>query len=153
MCVYIYIYIYIYKVLSGSTPPACGASLSGSPPPTRSFARLGAAPPASGCSRTAHTVSFHNFKSQNFKLSVSNPKNKYVVYLSLLSRISNCQGLGRENKHEILKIDRMITAREVTRGSAGDAVAEECTVSSHNFDLQHFESRVSNPRAIAFIHF
>ena len=54
------------------------------------------------------TVSFHNFKSQNFKLSVSNPKNKYVAYLSVLSQISNCQGLGRKNKHEILKTDRYI---------------------------------------------
>ena len=26
------------------------------------------------------TASFHNFKSQNFKLSVSNPKSKYVAY-------------------------------------------------------------------------
>ena len=51
------------------------------------------------------TVSFHNFKSQDFKLSVSNPKNKYVAYVSVLSRISNCQGLGRKNKHEILKPD------------------------------------------------
>ena len=25
------------------------------------------------------TVSFHNFKSQNFKLSVSNPKSKYAA--------------------------------------------------------------------------
>ena len=52
------------------------------------------------------TVSFHNFKSQNFKLSVSNPKSKNVAYLSVLSRISNCQSLGRKNKHEILKTDR-----------------------------------------------
>ena len=52
------------------------------------------------------TVSFHNFKSQNFKLSVSNPKSKYVAYVSVLSRISNCQSLGRKNKHEILKTDR-----------------------------------------------
>ena len=52
------------------------------------------------------TVSFHNFKSQNFKLSVSNPKNKYVAYLSVLSQISNCQGLGHKNKHDILKTDR-----------------------------------------------
>ena len=37
------------------------------------------------------TVSFHNFKSQNFKLSVSNPKSKYVAYLSVMSQISNCQ--------------------------------------------------------------
>ena len=53
------------------------------------------------------TVSFHNFKSQNFKLSVSNPKSKHVAYLSVLSQISNCQGLGRKNKHEDLKTDRM----------------------------------------------
>ena len=53
------------------------------------------------------TVSFYNFKSQNFKLSVSNPKSKYVAYLSVLSQISNCQGLGRKNKHEILKTDRI----------------------------------------------
>ena len=42
------------------------------------------------------TVSFHNFKSRNFKLSVSDPKNKYVAYVSVLSQISNCQGLGRK---------------------------------------------------------
>ena len=52
------------------------------------------------------TVSFHNFKSQNFELSVSNPKNKYVAYLSVLSQNSNCQGLDRNNKHVILKTDR-----------------------------------------------
>ena len=52
------------------------------------------------------TVSFHNFKSQNFKLSVPNPKSKYVAYLSVLSHISNCQGLGRKHKHEIMKTDR-----------------------------------------------
>ena len=51
-------------------------------------------------------VSFHNFKSQNFKSSVSSPKSKYVAYLYVLSQISNCQGLGRKNKHEILKTDR-----------------------------------------------
>ena len=53
------------------------------------------------------TVTCHNFKSQKNKLSVSNPKSKYVAYLSVLSQISNCQGLGRKNKHEILKTDRM----------------------------------------------
>ena len=52
------------------------------------------------------TVSFHIFKSQNFKLSVSNPKTKYVAYLCILSQMSNCQCLGRKNKHGILKIDR-----------------------------------------------
>ena len=53
-----------------------------------------------------HTVSFQHLKSQNLKLSVSNPKSKYVVCVSVLSQISNCQGLGRKNKHEILKTDR-----------------------------------------------
>ena len=54
-----------------------------------------------------HMVSFHNFKSQNFKLSVSNPISKYVAYLSIMSNISNCQGPGRKNKHENLKTDRI----------------------------------------------
>ena len=52
--------------------------------------------------------SFRNFKSQNFKLSVSNPKSKYVAYSSVLSQISNCQSLGRKNKLEFLKTDRRI---------------------------------------------
>ena len=67
------------------------------------------------------TVSFHNFKSQNFKLSVSNPKSKYVAYVSVLSQFSNCQGLGRKNKHEILKTDR--TACFVWRRWLGTAAA------------------------------
>ena len=54
------------------------------------------------------TVSFHNFKSQNFKLSVSNPRSKYVACVSVLSRISNSQGLGRKNKLENLKTYRII---------------------------------------------
>ena len=54
-----------------------------------------------------YTVSFHNFKSPNFKLSVSHPKSKYVAYLSVLSQISNCQSLGRKNKHDCLKTDRI----------------------------------------------
>ena len=49
---------------------------------------------------------FSYFQSQILKLSVSNPKSKYVAYLSVLSQISNCQGLGRKNKHKILKTDR-----------------------------------------------
>ena len=53
------------------------------------------------------TVTFHIFKSHNFKLSVSNPQKRDVAYLSVLSRISNCQGLGRKNKFEILKTDGM----------------------------------------------
>ena len=55
------------------------------------------------------TVRCHNFKSQNLKLSVSNPKSKSVAYLSVLSQISNCQSLGRKNKHDILKTGRMIS--------------------------------------------
>ena len=55
---------------------------------------------------TSSPVSFHNFKSQNFKLNVSNPKSKCVAYVSVLSRISNCQGLGRKNKFEVLKTAR-----------------------------------------------
>ena len=42
-------------------------------------------------------VSFHNFKSQNFKLSVSNPKNKYVAYVSVLSQIFEFSG-SRQQK-------------------------------------------------------
>ena len=38
------------------------------------------------------TGSFHDFNSQNFKLSVSNPKSKHAAHVSVLSRISNCQG-------------------------------------------------------------
>ena len=57
---------------------------------------------------SSSTVSFHNFKLQDFKLSVSNPKKEYVAYLSVLSQISNCRSLGRKNKHEILKADRSI---------------------------------------------
>ena len=52
------------------------------------------------------TVSFHNFKSQNVKLSVSNPKIEYVAYVSVLSQISNSQGLGRKINFEILKAYR-----------------------------------------------
>ena len=42
-------------------------------------------------------------------MSVSNPKSKYVAYLSVLSQFSNCQGLGRKNKHDILKTDRNLS--------------------------------------------
>ena len=41
-------------------------------------------------------------------MSVSNSKSKYVAYVSVLSQTSNCQGLGRKNKHAILKTDRII---------------------------------------------
>ena len=79
---YIYIYIYIHIYLLASVPSSRSS---------RAF------PSSRTTSATRNTVSFHNFKSQNFKSRVSNPKNKYVAYLSVLSRISNCQGLGRNN--------------------------------------------------------
>ena len=95
MCIYIYIYICIYGFLRGSqTPMSILRDLQ-----ERMMRRL-------SCMRRYPTVSFHNFKSQNFKLSVSNPKSKHVAYVSVLSPISNCQGIGRKNKHENLKTDR-----------------------------------------------
>ena len=57
---------------------------------------------------TYTTVSFHNFKSRNFKLSVSNPESKYVVYVSVLSQISDFQGLGRKQIFQIMKTDRIL---------------------------------------------
>ena len=66
---------------------------------------------------TGHTVSFPNFKSQKFKLSVSNPRSKYVAYVSILSQISNCQSLGRKNKHDILKTDRKSAGKEHRLGT------------------------------------
>ena len=69
--------------------PVADPPLSGTRPYVRS---VGAAAPLSHCATAP--------------LSVSNPKNKYVAYVSVLSRISNCQGLGRKNKFEILKTDR-----------------------------------------------
>ena len=84
---YIYIYTHRYRC-----PRSC---LPASGPASRSLGRH---------YLSNATVSFHNFK-----LSVSNPKSKYVAYLSVLSQISNCQSLGRKNKHNILKTDRNAT--------------------------------------------
>ena len=55
-----------------------------------------------------YTVSFHNFKSQKFKSSVSNPENKYVAYF--VRTVSNFKlpGSRPQNKHEILKTDRTV---------------------------------------------
>ena len=77
---------------------------------------------------SSNTVSFHNFKSRNFKLSVSNPKSKYVAYVSVLSQISNCQGLGRKNKHEILKTDRTGTI-----GLVRMSLYESCTLTLYDY--------------------
>ena len=108
-CIYIYIYIYIYIARVG-----------------RSKRRR---PPQRRPSNSNSTVSFHNFKSQNFKLSVSNPKSKYVVYLSVLSQISNCQGLGRKNKHEILKTDR---SNRNSDNSSNSDISNSNTITNSN---------------------
>ena len=124
MCVYTYIYIYIYICLICRSCASSG-SLAGSALP----AALSPALLIDGTPRFARTCDtgisekrnillqiqvcsnlrygqFSQFQVANFKLSVSNPKNKYVAYLSVLSRISDCQGPGRKSKHEILKTDR-----------------------------------------------
>ena len=101
MHIYIYIYIYVRKCSTRWGSTRCPSrSSSGSPSGPSS------SPPSTGRPRSSdrkHRVSCHNFKSQNFKLRVSNPKSKYVAYLSVLSRISNCQSLGRKNKHQIAR--------------------------------------------------
>ena len=78
--------------------------IPGAPPRRRSPACAARRPETGVCEKNTppedntrwNTVSFHNFESQNVKLSVSNPKSKYVAYLSVLSQTSNCQGLGRK---------------------------------------------------------
>ena len=85
--------------------------------------------------RPATTVSFYNFKSQNVKLSASNPKSKYVDYLSALSQISNCQSLGRKNKHEMLKTDGTFCNISNNKHTSND-----CGKSAHCY-----ESMLLNP--------
>ena len=58
------------------------------------------------------------------KLSVSNPKSKYVAYLPVLSQISNCQGLGRKNKHEILKTDHTMKAPRTSQALPPSGAAD-----------------------------
>ena len=72
MYVYVYIYIYIYTHTHAHIHVHIHTLLMPVP-------------------HAQDTVNVHNFKSQNFKLSVSNPKSKHVACLSVLSRISNCQ--------------------------------------------------------------
>ena len=65
MHVYMYIYIYIHAYVS-----------------------VAAVSRSTGIPRADTRSVFYNSKSQNIKLSVSNPKNKYVAYVSVLSQIS-----------------------------------------------------------------
>ena len=118
-CIYIYVYIYIY--IRKSTG-GCAEEMR-----IHSFIHwcINSVPGRCGSAHMwrlhwqADTVGFHNFKSQNFKLSVSNPKSKYVAYLSVPSQISNCQSLGRKNKHDILKTDRTAQAGPSPRRARG----------------------------------
>ena len=82
-----------------------------------------------------NTVSVHNFK-----LSVSNPKSKYVVYLSVLSQISNCQGLGRKNKHEILKTDHRQTTRQQEPNGYAIAQMSGCISGSTQYHVHKHPS-------------
>ena len=103
LCYVVYIYIYIYIHLSLYTYVYIYIYIH----PYSQFASRDSRPSGPNpWGSYSTTVSLHNFKSQNFKSSVSNPNNKYVAYVSVLSQISNCQGLGRKSKHEILKTDR-----------------------------------------------
>ena len=114
MYIYTYVYIYIYI---GLLRAVRGHGEGQGRLPLRLLAvrvLLSLSLPFSATAAAAPTVSFHNFKSQSFKLSVSNPKSKYVAYLSVLSQISNCQGLGCKNKHENLKTDRMVPILFIT---------------------------------------
>ena len=105
MCMYVYIYIYVSCYLSLSlfiyiyiytyTCIHIGSPFRVEPPSNSAAGQLREGPVGPFDRRTA---SFHNFKSQNFKLSVSTPESKWVACLSVLSQISNCQGLGRKNK-------------------------------------------------------
>ena len=117
-CISIYIYIYIYTCSTAEHTSVLAKNMLCAYYNSTDIAILvivqfrmhdlvvtGQLPTTHVCHRKP-AISFHNFKSQNFKLSVSNPKSKYVAYVSVLSRISNYQGLGRKNKHDILKTDR-----------------------------------------------
>ena len=109
--IYIYIYIHTYMYICMQTVADVHFNVD-----TSKHTRCVASSPVVYFSvevNVRNTVSFHNYKSQNFKLSVSNPKSKYVAYLSVLSQISNCQSLGRKNKHDILKTHRTLQARLV----------------------------------------
>ena len=106
-----YIYIYIY-IVGG--------------------ARRGARQAAQLAARWLRSV-FMISNRKNNKLSVSSPKSKYVAYLSVLSQISNCQGLGRKNKHDILKTDR--TRYDSALGHVqGRAVRDTYTVICMGYD-------------------
>ena len=80
-------------------------------------------------------------------MSVSNPKSKSVAYVSALSRISNCQGLGRKNKHEILKTDRR--GQREQKGSFREYPKAKCVLVEYRgsfrlTNLTHIFSHINN---------
>ena len=104
-----------------------------------------------------YTVSFHNFKSQNFKLRVSNPKSKYVACLSVLSQISNCQGLGHKNKHEVLKTDHIsnvmivIVVSSSSSSSSSSSRSSSSSSSNSNIIISCVSSSSSNSNSSSII--
>ena len=95
ICIYIYIYRYTYTFIRYMyTTRVVGNSNSRKQ--EQSAPRCPQRP----------TVGFHNFNLRIFNLRVSNPSKLIVVVLTRC-RISMCQGLGPNKKHdEISEIDR-----------------------------------------------
>ena len=67
---------------------------------------------------------------------MSNPKNKYVAYVSVLYQISNSQGLGRKNKLEILTTYRKIVYHG-RRGHRGPGAPPEAPAPRNRFLVIH----------------
>ena len=95
LCIYIYMYVCIYIYIYIHT---CVRSymLRARPRPGLLRARSG---PRLRNLLVINTGSFHNFKSQNFKLSVSNPKNKYVAHF--IRTVSNLKLPGSRPQKQI----------------------------------------------------
>ena len=55
-----------------------------------------------------NTVSFHNFKSQIFKLRVSNPKTFFCIFIRTMSNFKWPEGLALKNTFEIVLIITII---------------------------------------------
>ena len=66
----------------------------------------------------------NNDNNTTGKIERLKSKNKYVAYVSVLSQILNCQGLGRKNKHEILRSDCNDNNHLAARGGRGRRRAE-----------------------------